>query len=67
MTALEFEFAETKAVPGWTGRYCTQGKAFLEYYDSRGRSFQRTTSTFEVTTEENVADGVVVVDFSRKS
>lgn len=67
ITALEFEFASTQPVPGWPGRCRTEGKAFLEYYDSKGRSFQRTTSTFEVLTEQKPGEEIKVIDFTRKS
>ena len=39
-------------VDGWQGRYRTSGKAYLEFYDSRGGSFQRATNAFEVVTEQ---------------
>ena len=37
------------------------GKAYLETYDSRGRSFQRRTGTFEVTTEKKSGDDEIAV------
>ena len=67
VTALEFEFASTQPVPGWTGRCRTEGKAFIEYFDSKGRSFQRTVSTFEVLTEQKPGEEIKVIEFSRKS
>ena len=67
VTTLDFEFGVPQPVPGWTGRCCTEGKAFLEFYDSKGRSYQRATSTFEVVTEQKPNEGLKVVDFSRKT
>ena len=67
VTALDFELGTPKPVPGWEGRYESQGKAFIEYFDSKGRSFQRTTSTFEVITEQKPGEDLSVVDFRRKN
>ena len=67
VTSLSFELDVPKPVPGWTGRCFTSGKAFIEYFDSKGRSYQRTTSTFEVTTEQRPGEGLKAIDFSRKS
>jgi hypothetical protein len=67
VTALEFDLGTTLPVPGWPGRCRTEGKAFIEYFDSKGRSFQRTTSTFEVLTEQKPGEEIKVVDFTRKS
>ena len=67
VTALEFDLGTTVAVPGWPGRCRTEGKAFIEYFDSKGRSFQRTTSTFEVLTEQKPGEEIKVIDFTRKS
>lgn len=53
-------------VPGWIGRFRTEGKAYVEYYDSRGRSFQRATSNFEILTEQKPGEALQVFDFSRK-
>ena len=67
VTALDFELGVPQPVPGWTGRCCTEGKAFLEFFDSKGRSLQRATSTFEVITEQKPNEALKVVDFSRKT
>lgn len=67
VTALDFEVSRPRAVPGWEGRYEMQGKAYLEYFDSRGGSFQRTTSAFEIVTEERPGDEIKVVDLTKKS
>lgn len=62
VTLLDVEIESTKPVPGWEGRFETQGKAFLEYYDSKGRSFQRATSAFEIVTEQKSGESLQVVD-----
>jgi hypothetical protein len=67
VTALEFDLGTTTPVPGYPGRCRTEGKAFIEYFDSKGRSYQRTTSTFEVLTEQKPGEEIKVIDFSRKS
>jgi hypothetical protein len=67
VTSLEFEFEPPKAL-GYSGRVETKGKAFIGFYDSfGGGSFQRTTSTFEIVTEEDPKEGIKVIDFTRKS
>jgi hypothetical protein len=67
VTSLSLELSPPVSVPRWTGRFRTDGKAYIQYYDSRGGSFQRTTSTFEVTTEQKPGEALQVIDFSRKS
>jgi hypothetical protein len=66
VTSLEIETNEPKLVEGWPGRYRTQGRAFLEFYDSKGRSFTRTTAGFEVLTEQKSREAVEVIDFTCK-
>lgn len=66
ITRLEVQLESTKAVPGWGGRFETQGKVFLEYFDSKGGSFQRTTSDFEVVTEQKPGESVQVATFRIK-
>jgi hypothetical protein len=65
--SVSVELTVPVSVPGWTGRFETKGSAFIEYYDSKGRSFQRATSTFEVTTEQKPGEALQVIDFTRKS
>ena len=67
ITSLEFDLGTTLPVPGWTGRCRTEGKAFIEYFDSKGRSYQRTTSTFEILTEQKPGEEIKVVEFTRRS
>jgi len=61
----DIEIEETEAIEGWPGRYRTKGRAYLQFYDSRGRSFSRTNSRFEVITEQKPGREVAVVDFTR--
>ncbi len=67
VTAQDFEATVPREVPGWSGRFETTGKVFLEYFDSVGRSFKRTTSTFTVLTETKPDQGIVVVGFDTKT
>ena len=68
MMGVEIDLSLPKVVPGWEGRCRAEGKAYLEIYDSRGRSTQRRTSTFEVITERKVNDDeIVIVDFTPKT
>lgn len=68
MMGIEIEVSPPKVVPGWEGRCRAEGKAYLEIYDSRGRSFQRRTSTFEVITERKASDEeIVIIDFTPKT
>lgn len=68
MMGVDIEVSMPKVVPGWEGRCRAEGKAYLEIYDSRGRSFQRRTSTFEVVTERKASDEeIVIVDFTPKT
>lgn len=66
VTALQLETDPPVAVEGWPGRYRIQGRAFMEFYDSVGRSFSRATSRFEVLTEQAPGKPVSVVDFTVK-
>ena len=65
VTALDIETDQPEAITGWLGRYRTKGKAYLEFYDSKGGSFSRTTNSFEVITEEKPGKPIEVVDFTR--
>ena len=66
VTALQLETDPPVAVDGWPGRYRIQGRAFMEFYDSVGRSFSRATSRFEVLTEQPPGKPVSVVEFTVK-
>jgi len=63
VTALQIETDPPQPVDGWPGRYRTQGRAFLEFYDSVGRSFSRASSRFEVLTEQAPDKPLTVVQF----
>jgi hypothetical protein len=65
--SVGLELTVPVSVPGWTGRFRTEGKAYIEFFDSKGRSFQRATSTFEIMTEQKPGEALQVVDFSRKT
>ncbi len=67
VTALDFEMTAPKAVAGWEGRYETAGKAFLEFFDGKGGSFRRTTSAFEVITEQKHGEELKVIALNVKS
>lgn len=68
VTGLELDATPPQPIPGWDGRYRIAGAAYLEFYDSRGRSFQRRQSAFEVVTEQKSgAREPVVVEFTQKS
>jgi hypothetical protein len=66
VTGLDFEIIDVNPIAGWTGRYRTEAKAFVSYYDSAGGSFKRITSIFEVVTEQKLKEPIQVVDFTRK-
>jgi len=66
VTLLNVDVTTCESVPGWNGRYRTQGHAFLEFYDSRGNSFQRADRGFEVITEEATPGLPAVIDFTQK-
>ena len=67
VTDTDIAIEETEPVTGWTNRYRTKGKVYLEIYDSiGGGSFRRGTSRFEVLTEQKPGELIKVVDFTRR-
>jgi hypothetical protein len=67
VTDTDFDIEETKAVTGWTNRYRTVGKAYVEIYDSiGGGSFRRGSAKFEIVTEQKPGEEIKVIDFTRK-
>lgn len=66
VTAENFEVDQPEPVAGWNGRYRTCGRVFLEFFDSKGYSYSRTTDKFEITTEQKPREALKVVDFTRK-
>ena len=67
VTLIDVELETPRAVPGWTGRNMVQGKAYVELYDRRNRSTQRTTSSFEVLLEQKPGESLKAVDFTVKN
>lgn len=65
--SLDLDTYAPEAVSGWTGRYRTSGKAYIEYFDSAGWSYSRTSSGFEVVTEQKPNGQIEVVDFSLRT
>jgi hypothetical protein len=67
VTVLDVDIASCEPIEGWKGRFRSEGHAFLEFFDSKGRSFQRSNRGFEVITEEpKQGKPLTVVDFSQK-
>ena len=67
VTDSDIEVDETEPVTGWTNRYRTTGKIYLEVYDSvGGGSFRRRVTKFEVLTEQKPGERIKVIDFTRK-
>lgn len=67
VTETDLEIDDTEAVTGWTNRYRTTGKVYLEIYDSiGGGSFRRGSGKFEVLTEQKPGERIKVIDFTRK-
>jgi|GEM_PF-3340112 len=65
--SLDLDLGATEAVSGWSGRYRTTGKAYIEYFDSAGWSYSRTNSVFEVVTEQKPNGQIEAVDFTLRS
>lgn len=63
VTKLDIQTRPPEPVPGWPGRYLTRGKAFVEFYESKGRSFGRRAGRFEVVTLQKPDQSVIVVEF----
>lgn len=62
--SLDLDTTPPEPISGWTGRYRTTGKAYLEYFDSAGWSYSRADAPFEVVTEKKPNGHIEVVDFS---
>jgi hypothetical protein len=65
--SVKIDAEPTKPVPGWSGRYRTIGKAYLELFDTKGWSATRAQSSFEIITEQKPNEPPAVIDFTRKS
>ncbi|HEY9248958.1 MAG TPA: hypothetical protein VIO38_07490, partial [Rariglobus sp.] len=67
VTDSDIAVGDTEEVTGWSNRYRTTGKVYLEIYDSvGGGSFRRGTSKFEILTEQKPGEEIKVIDFDRK-
>lgn len=66
ITSMNFETDPAEPIPGWPGRYRTTGRAFLQFFDSKGWSYSRATDKFEIVTEQKHREPIKVLDFSRK-
>lgn len=64
--SVKIDAGPATSVTGWSGRYRTQGKAYLELFDTKGWSATRAQSSFEVITEQKPDEPITVIDFSRK-
>ena len=64
--SLDLDMRVPEQVSGWTGRYRTIGKAYIEYFDSAGWSYGRANAPFEVVTEQKPNGQILAVDFSIK-
>lgn len=62
----DIDLEEPVEVAGWANRYRVQGQIGLEYYDSKGRSFNSTVQRFEVTAQGDNQGRMTVVDFTVK-
>lgn len=51
-------------VAGWSGRYRTQGRAFIEFFDSKGWSYSRSTAAFEVLTQQKPDGQISISEFA---
>ncbi len=66
VTKLDIQTQPPEAIDGWPGRYRTRGRALLEFFESKGRSFSRGASRFEVVTEQKTDGSVVVIDITTR-
>jgi len=64
VTKLDIQTRPPAPVAGWPARYRTRGTAWVEFYESKGRSFGRRSSRFEVVTEQKPDGSVVVAEFT---
>lgn len=60
------ELDEPEDVPGWDRRMRVSGTVGLEFYDSYGGSFNRTTRSFEALVEGSKNGSVKIIDFALK-
>jgi hypothetical protein len=58
------ELSEPEDIIGWMGRQRVKGLIMLEYYDSKGRSFNSMMAHFEVIVETDDKGQSKVIDFT---
>ncbi len=63
---VAYETDDPEPVTGWPNRYRVQGRAFLEYYETKNYTTIRSTDRFEVLTEQKDGGSIRVIDFTRK-
>ena len=61
-----YQLSEPEEVPGWDRRYRIKGSVGLEYYDTRGRGLETSTSKFEVLVGPDSNGNIVALDFTAK-
>lgn len=66
LRAVAYETDDPEPVVGWPNRYRIQGRAFLEYYETKNYTTIRSTDRFEVLIEDIPDKSIKVIDFTRK-
>ena len=66
LRAVAYETDDPEPVVGWPNRYRLQGRAFLEYYETKNYTTIRSTDRFEVLIEDMPEKSIKVIDFTRK-
>ncbi len=66
LRAVAYETDDPEPIIGWPNRYRVQGRAFLEYYETKNYTTIRSTDRFEVITEAIPQKSIKVIDFTRK-
>lgn len=65
--SVDIDATDPEPISGWSGRFRTQGRANIEFFDSRGWSYSRATATYEVLTETKADGQVIASDLTVKS
>lgn len=65
--SVDLDARDPEPISGWTGRYRTEGRVNIEFFDSRGWSYSRSTAAYEVITETRPDGQIVACDFAVKS
>jgi hypothetical protein len=66
LRVAKFETDDPEPLTGWPNRYRVQGRAFLEYYETKNYTTIRSIDRFEIITEQKGTRNVQVLDFTRK-